>query len=360
MKTIKTIAMCAVSALAFTAAAEGLTEAQEAVAKAGPKKMRLMIAGFGNIESMTKVDQWLGETIPRQQNIATLPTLTEAEKCANPDLAHELVLLNWKTRKLEYMRSADAVDRENVRNSQMLNAIRMKVLTEDAMRYVPLAKDYLQAALSRKGGSLVQVVDRSNADMSLVEKAMNGDNTSALAGATAILTATIGDREEDSRTVPVNARTSVKTTTYTQPYTFKVRDLDGNVLIAESGTAQWSTSVNSVVKSEVSDPARKLIEKVCEEMADKLLNFFTVKLEFKVKAPAGMDADDAEVAIDGKDVEADSGVRVLAVEHALVATLDGCKPVRKVISIDEADGTKTVKINFKKEEAPKAESDDAE
>ena len=80
----------------------------------------------------------------------------------------------------------------------------------------------------------------------------------------------------------------------------------------------------------------------------------------KVKAPAGMDADDAEVAIDGKDVEADSGVRVLAVEHALVATLDGCKPVRKVISIDEADGTKTVKINFKKEEAPKAESDDAE
>ena len=351
MKNFKTVfsAVVAAGLAAGAFAAEGLTEAQEAVAKAGPKKMRLMIAGFGTIESMTQVDKWLGEQLQPMENLEKPPTLSDGEKIKNPDLDKEIVRLNWNTRKLEYIRSSNALAAENLRNKQMLTALRTRVLTDSATRYVPLAKDYLQAALSRKAGSLIQVIDRSNADMAMVEQGLNGDNSSTLAGATCIATVAMGDREEDSRTITVNGKgTQVKMTTYTQPYVGKVRDLNGNVLMAFNGTAEWSSKVNNIVKSEVSDPARKLIEAVCAKIADEIVNFFTVKLEFTVKAPKGVDADDVTVAVDGRDVDADEGIRVLAVEHAIVASLEGCAPIRKVIDIDETAVAKTVKLKFKK------------
>ncbi len=343
-----TLAAVAMSFAAGAFAAEELTEAQEKIAKAGPKKIRLMIAGFGTIESMVKVDKWLGEQLPEQQNLSKPPTLDQAEKVSNPDLAREVVRFNWNTRKVEYIREADMIQAENLRNKRLLNDLRMKVLTDASQRYTPLAKEYLQASLSEKG-NLVQVIDRSNADMNLVEQGINGDNSSAVAGATCILTAAMGDREEESRTITVNAKgTKVKTTTYTQPYVGKVRDLQGNVLFAFKGTSEWTSKVNSIVKSETSDPARKLVESACDQIADKILDFFTCKLSFKVKAPSGIDADDAEVKLDGKSVDAEDEIRVLKVEHAVVATLDGCKSIRKLVELDADASEKTVKLVFKK------------
>lgn len=353
---MKTFGMMAIAAFAAAMAggamaAEELTEAQEALAKAGPKKLRLMIAGFGTIESMVQVDKWLGEQLQPQKNLEKLPTLDQGEKLQVAEVHNFTIRANWNTRKMEYVEDANEIRTQNERDRMTLSALRMKVLTDVTQRYTPLAKDYLQAALSEKG-SLIQVVDRSNADMNLVEQGLSGDNSSALAGATCILTAAMGDREEDSRTITVNGKgTKVKMTTYTQPYVGKVRDLQGNVLFAFKGTSEWSSKVNSVVKSEVSDPQRKLVEKACEQIADKLLDFFTCRLSFKIKAPKGLDADDATVKIDGKTVDAADEVRVLKVEHALVATLDECKAVRRLLEFDEGDSEKTVKLVFKKPEA---------
>lgn len=357
MKTFGKIfaAACAAAIACGASAAGELTEAQEAMAKAGPKKLRLMIASFGTIESMTQVEKWLGETIPEQQNVATPPTLSAAEKVEVPDLAKEIVRFNWGRRKMEFISERNAVQEENLRNRRLLQELRMKALTDASQRYIPLAKDYLQAALSKKG-SLIQIVDRSNADMNLVEQGLNGDNSSVLAGATCILTAAMGDREEESRTITVNAKgTKVKKTTYTQPYVGKVRDLQGNVLFAFSGTSEYSVTVNNIVKSELNDPQRKLVEKACAQIADELLGFFTCKLSFKVKAPKGVDPDEATVKIDGKSVDTDDEVRVLKIEHALVATLDGCKKVSKILELDESDSDKTVKIVFKKPAADEEE-----
>ena len=353
MKTIKTtVAMALAAGLGLCACAnEGLTEAQEAIAKAGPKKLRLMIAGFGTVESMVQVDKWLGEQLQPQRNLEKPPTLNQGEKIQVPEVHNFVVRANWNTRKMEYIDDANEIRAQNERDRQTLSALRTKALTDISQRYTPLAKDYLQAALSEKG-SLVQVIDRSNADMNLVEQGLNGDNSSAIAGATCILTAAMGDREEDSRTITVNGKgTKVKVTTYTQPYVGKVRDLQGNVLFAFKGTSEWSSKENSVVKSETSDPARKLIEKACEQIADKVTDFFTCKLSFKVKAPTGVDADEAPVKVDGKTVDADEAVRVLKVEHAVVATLDGCKSIRKIVELGAGDSDTTVKLVFKKPES---------
>ena len=344
-------AACAASMMCGAVAADELTEAQEAVAKAGPKKLRLMIAGFGTVESMVQVDKWLGEQLQPQNNLEKPPTLDQGEKIQVPEVHNYIIRANWNTHKLEYVYDADQIRTQNERDRMTLSSLRTKVLTDITQRYTPLAKDYLQAALSEKG-SLIQVIDRSNADMNLVEQGLNGDNSSALAGATCILTAAMGDREEDSRTITVNGKgTKVKMTTYTQPYVGKVRDLQGNVLFAFKGTSEWSSKVNSVVKSEVADPQRKLVERACEQIADKLLDFFTCRLSFKIKAPKGLDADDATVKLDGKTVDADESVRVLKIEHAVVATLDGCRSIRRIVELDGDGSDKTVKLVFKKPEA---------
>ena len=344
-------AACAASMMCGAVAADELTEAQEAVAKAGPKKLRLMIAGFGTVESMVQVDQWFGEQLQPQNNLEKPPTLDQGEKIQVPEVHNYIIRANWNTHKLEYVYDAGQIRTQNERDRMTLSSLRTKVLTDITQRYTPLAKDYLQAALSEKG-SLILVIDRSNADMNLVEQGLNGDNSSALAGATCILTAAMGDREEDSRTITVNGKgTKVKMTTYTQPYVGKVRDLQGNVLFAFKGTSEWSSKVNSVVKSEVSDPQRKLVERACEQIADKLLDFFTCRLSFKIKAPKGLDADDATVKLDGKTVDADETVRVLKIEHAVVATLDGCRSIRRIVELDGDDSDKTVKLVFKKPEA---------
>ena len=354
MKTTKLAA--ALVACTFAAGAAETAESgdfAEQMAKAAPRNMKLMIAGFGTIESMTNVDKWLGEQLQPSQNLETFPSLSEADKISNPDLAREVVRLNWLTRKMEYVRLTNELAEENARNKRLLSDLRTKVLATDSTRYVPLAKEYLQAAISRRAGTLIQVVDRSNVDMAAVEQAFNGENSSSFAGAGCILTAALGDREEDTKIVPVNARTSVKVTVYTQPFVFKIRDLQGNVLVADNGTATWKETANSVVRSSASDPARKLMEDVCAQIAEKTTEFFTAKMAFRVKAPGGMDADDAEVAIDGRKVsDIDGKVQVLAVEHVVTAELDGCKPIRKVVSVDNDSDTVSVKLKFTSVDKP--------
>lgn len=336
----------------FASAEEGLTKAQEAIAKAGPKNAKLLIAGFGTIESMTKVDAWLGEQLQPNRNLEELPTLSQGEKLQDPEFHNSIVRANWKTKKMEYVRDLNEIRSQNERNRQMLTALRTKVLTDDSTRYVPMGKNYLQAAIFGKAKSLIQIIDRSNADMNFVEQQLNGDGASTVTGVDFILTAALGDAEADSDDVAINAKgTKIKSVTYTQPYTYTVRDLQGNVVCGTNGHVKVVDLSNNIVKSTRSNPARKLMEKLCSQIADDVVLNLTTKLEFNVKVPEGMDEDDVEVKVDGKSVDVEDGVRVLAVEHAIVAELDGCRSIRKIVSIDKGDGSKTVKLKFKKNSA---------
>ena len=77
-----------------------------------------------------------------------------------------------------------------------------------------------------------------------------------------------------------------------------------------------------------------------------------------MKAPAGTDEDEVTVLVDGKNVDVEEPTRVLAVEHAVGATLDGCKPVKRIVVIDEATPSKTVKLVFKKKAAAAETADE--
>lgn len=335
---------------AFATAAISLadvTSGQETVSKAAPREMKLMIASFGTINSQAEVENWLGDQLRPNGNMEQLPTLSEADKIANPEMAASVVRANWNTKKLEYMRVSWEIQKENARRMRILTNLKASMLSESSQRYTQLGRDYLQSRLSKKAGKLVKVVDRGNMTIQQTEKAIKGKSADMQNGADCILSVVMGDREEDSQTIPIdNVGTKIKRTTYTAPYLGKIRDLDGNILLSFDGTAEWKSTQDNVVKSNISDPARKLMEAVCDKIADEVVAYFTTKLSFKVKVPKGMDSDDVEIYVDGREVDSD-GVRVLAFEHVVKGVLDGCKPVKRIVEIENGTQEKTVKLNFK-------------
>ena len=346
MNKKKTVFVAAFAAAAMAMA--DITPDQEAVAKAAPREMKLMIASFGTINSQAEVENWLGDQLRPNENMEQPPTLSEADKIANPKMAAAVVRANWNTKKLEYMRASKEVQKENARRMKILTNLKTSMLSEESQRYTQLGRDYLQSRLFKKAGRLIKVVDRGNMTIQQTEKAIKGDDADMQNGADCILSVVMGDREEDSKTIPIdNIGTKIKRMTYTAPYVGKIRDLNGNVLLSFDGTAEWKCTQDNIVKSKISDPARKLMEVVCDKIADEVAAYFTTKLSFKVKVPKGMDEDDVEVYVDGREVDSD-GTRVLAVEHIVKASLDGCKSVRKLIEIENGESSKKVKLSLKK------------
>ena len=358
MKT-KITTLAFVCAAAIVASAE-VTSGQEAVAKAAPREMKLMIASFGTINSQAEVENWLGDQLRPNENLEQLPTLSEADKVADATLAAAVVRVTWHTQKIEYMRAARDIQQENARRMRILTNLKTSMLSDSAQRYTQLGREYLQSRLHKKVGKLIKVVDRGNMTIQQTEKAIKGGGSDMQNGADCILSVVMGDREEDSQTIPIdNSGTKIKRTTYTAPYVGKIRDLDGNVLLSFDDTAEWKCTQDNVVKSKISDPARKLMESVCDKIADKIAAFFTTELSFNVKAPKGMDSDDVEIYVDGREVDSD-GVRVLSLEHIVKGVLDGCKPVKKIVEIDNDTSKKTVKLNFKAKKAEAADDADDE
>ena len=335
------------SLIAVYVMAEDVTTGQESIAKGAPREMKLMIASFGTINSQAEVENWLGDQLRPSENMEQLPTLSDADKIANPQMAVAVVRANWNTKKLEYMRTSREVQQENARRMKILTNLKTSMLSETSQRYTQLGREYLQSRLFKKAGRLIKVVDRGNMTIQQTEKAIKGDDADMQNGADCILSVVMGDREEDSKTIPIdNIGTKIKRTTYTAPYVGKIRDLNGNVLLSFDGTAEWRSTQDTVVKSQISDPARKLMEVVCDKIADEVVAYFTTRLSFKVKVPKGMDEDDVEVYVDGREVDSD-GTRVLAVEHIVKASLDGCKSVRKLIEIENGESLKKVKLSLK-------------
>lgn len=350
MKAIKTmlVLMAGLTVTSVAFAEADASEKQEALAKIAPRGMKLIIASFGTINSQSEVENWLGDQLRPVVNMDDPPTLSEADKIANPNLNAMVVRANWQTKKMEYIQSNRDIQNENARRMKVMTNLKTHMLSSTSQRYTQIGKEYLQSRIHRQVGNLIQIIDRGNMTIQQVEKQIKGMDADVINGADCILSVVLGDREEDSKTIPVdNIGTKIKRTTFTAPYVGKIRDLDGNVLLSFDGTVDTRRTQDNVVKSVYADPARKLVEAVCDKIATEVVNYFTTKLVFKVKAPDGMDDDDAEIFVDGREVS-DGEVRVLALEHVVKATLDGCKPISKIIEIENETPVKKVKLNFKK------------
>lgn len=323
--------------------------AEQSTDRSVPRDIKIMIASFGTIDTQAEVEGWLGDLLRGKANLSSSPKLSNEDRLTNPDLAAESVYVNWKEKKVEYWRESEAVRQENIRRSQILLGLKTKVLSDASQRYVPLGRDYLQSAIRRqKAGRLIKLVDRGNMTIQQTEKAIKGTSADVVNGADCILSVVLGDREEKSKTIPVdNVGTMIKRSVYTAPYVCKVRDLNGDMLFSCNGDVSENVTSDNVVQTTTSDPARRLIEKVCERVAQEMVAYFTVEIRFKIKVPDSMDADDVQIMVDGREIEGESA-KVLACEHVIKAELEGCKPICRNIEIEEGEECKLVKLNFKK------------
>ena len=251
---MKSRILLAAAALAFAASAQEAQNEPEPPAQAPQEReVRLAVCAFGTAETMTPIEDWLGKTIHPGQYAAGLPSLPQLGE--NKEHNAGSVEIAWSTRKLEVTSETDMIQAENQRNRKLLNDIRLKVLNDPSRRYVPLAVGYLESALFSASKGAIKMVDLEKADV-----------------ATRLITVSLGDREEDSKVVDVNdsgAKAGVRV--FRQPYVGKVRDLDGNILLAFDGVGECSETANSVVSTTTADPQRKLIEDVCRQIAAKIV-----------------------------------------------------------------------------------------
>ena len=250
---MKSRILLAAAALAFAASAQESEIESENAVQPQQREVRLAVCAFGTAETMTPVEEWLGKTIHPGQYAAGLPSLPQLGE--NKEHNAGSVKIEWATEKLEVTHETDMIQAENQRNRKLLNDIRLKVLNDPSRRYVPLAVGYLESALFSASKGAIKMVDLEKAD-----------------GATRLITVSLGDREEDSKVVDVNdsgAKAGVRT--FRQPYVGKVRDLNGNILLAFDGVGECSETANSVVSTTTADPQRKLIEDVCRQIAAKIV-----------------------------------------------------------------------------------------
>lgn len=312
-----------------------------------PHQVKVLVASFGTINSQTEVESWLSDQLRPIKNADASPELSQGDRILNPEMAAEVAYINWKDKRIQYLRTSEAARAENARRARILTNLKTQMLSDDALRYVQLGREYLQSKLYKNCGKLVSVVDRGNMTIQQTEKQLKDKSADDIASADCVLSVVMGDREKQMKKIPVdNIGTEIVRTTYVQPYVGKLRDLSGNVLMAFDGNAKIVVSGDNIVSTTESDPARRLVEAACEKIADDILGYFTTKIVFKVKVPEGMDVDDVEIRIDGKDVDA-LEARVLSCDHRICAELDGCAPIEKALNLSEAEGTKNVKLNFK-------------
>ena len=94
------------SLIAVYVMAEDVTTGQESIAKGAPREMKLMIASFGTINSQAEVENWLGDQLRPSENMEQLPTLSDADKIANPHISIPVLRANANTNKLEYIHTS--------------------------------------------------------------------------------------------------------------------------------------------------------------------------------------------------------------------------------------------------------------
>jgi len=314
-----------------------------------PTEVKLLITSFGTIDSQSEVEGWLSDLLKPQHNVAKSPELLKGDMIADPSIAAAAISVNWKEKKLNYWRESETVRKENLRKEQILLNLKTSALSDASQRYTIIGRDYLQSALmKKKAGRLIKIVDRGNMTIQQTEKSIAGETPDLSNSADCVLSVVLGDREESSKTIPIdNVGTKIVRTKISAPYVGKVRDLDGNVLLAFDGVVSINKTRDNVVEVSDSDPARELMTKVCENIASEVIEYFTGEVKFKIKVPDGFDADDVEITVDGKDV-AGTSVRLLALEHVVRAELEGCNPLQRIVTIEAGGDVTTVRLNLKK------------
>ena len=321
---------------------------------AAPGKVCILVTDVGTIDTVAKTEEFLAKI--KQFNIDNTPTVSAADKAADPTLAKKEINFRFNDNVQRYNEQQREIARQNRRMEQILDNLRTSVIGDKTKRDIVVAKQYLQSYLAPYS-DFIQVIDRSNTSLAEVEKAINGTDQQNIASACVFLTVIMQDLKEESNTVSIG-NTLVKRTIYTQKAVGNLRDFNGNVLTAFNVSVQSQRRQTSASRSSGYNPSSDMMEHVLRQIAGKIVSYYLSNLEIKCSAKGedDFDADDVTFTLDGRDFE--NGEKVTAGKHFLVAEAEGFKTIKREINVRANRKKNVVKLRFRKAAAPVKQSTD--
>ncbi|MBQ9366511.1 MAG: hypothetical protein IJT83_01930 [Victivallales bacterium] len=246
-----------------------------------PNKIKLLLVDVGTIDSVAKTEKFL--TTVDKVNMDVPPMPSPADSMADPDLRRHAARVNWKTGMMEYMQTSNDIRNENIHRRKVMEALRAAITGDTSNRLVVIAKDYLASALD-KYGDFIQLVDRSEASLSEIEKAIDSKSQEDVACANLFLTVTLADMKQESLTVPVGD-VKVRKTSYRRRAVASVRDFNNVRVFSCDVEAKAEFRETNVTKAAGHDPSDELIIDAMNQIAEKVGRFFLREYVVKVKIP---------------------------------------------------------------------------
>ncbi len=267
-----------------------------------PSKINLLLVDVGTIDTVAKTEKFMAAM--DKVVMAQPPAPASADAVVDPDLRKAAVRLNFITGVAEYYRTKEAVAAENARKRKILEGLRNSIVGNKDNRMVVIAKDYLASGLEDYS-DFIAVVDRSDASLSEVEKAISNHDQDEVAPATLFLSVTLGDLQHVTKQMQVGS-TIVQRDVYTRKATAKVSDFNNVRVYSCDVTASYNNRKTDAVAvhGEDSAIAEALIEDAMRQIAKKVGNKFVKEFVVSVKIPNDVKND---ITVDSVELYLDRG-----------------------------------------------------
>lgn len=265
-----------------------------------PSKINMLLVDVGTIDTVAKTEKFMAAQ--DKVLLKSPPKPSAAENFVDPDVQKRSVTLNWITGVAEYMADKKRVDEENARRRKILEGLRNGIQGTSENRMVVVAKDYLASGLEEYS-DYITVVDRSDASLQEVEKAIANKDQEEVAPATLFLSVTLGDIVKTSKTVPLGD-TLVQKSTYTRKATAKVSDFNNVRVFSCDVTAksELRRTASVAMSGQEDEIANKLIEdamrQIAKKVGEKFVKEFVVKVSIPKKWQDDISPDSVELYLD--------------------------------------------------------------
>jgi len=292
-----------------------------------PQKINILLVDIGTIDTVAKTEKFLAAT--DKAMIEAPPTPSATVNVIDPELQKQAVRINWLTGMAEYYKAKSEVEEENARRRKVLEGLRNGIVGNSNNRMIVLAKDYLASGLEEYS-DFIAVVDRSDASLQEVEKAIANKSSEEVAPATLFLSVTMGDLQCVKKNLQVGDA-KVRKVSYSRKATAKVSDFN-NVRVfscdvtakadqRKSDAVDTSGDNDVIVEQLIEDAMRQIAKKVGE----KFVKTYSISVSIPKAAKEEIEADAIEFEMDGEPVSAGEPFKALSIEHTITAKLDDAK-----------------------------------
>ena len=280
-----------------------------------PSKINLLLVDVGTIDTVAKTEKFLASR--DKVSLHAPPKPSPADSVVDPSLQKQAVRINWITGLADYYKSREEIDAENKRRREILEGLRNSIVGSKENRMVVIAKDFLASGLEDYS-DFIAVVDRSDASLSEVEKAISNHDQDEVAPATLFLSVTLGDLQHVRKAMSVGDAL-VQRDSYTRRATAKVSDFNNIRVFSCDVTARYDNRKTDAVMVSGDDAAiadaliEDAMKQIAKRVGEKFIKEYVVNVVLPSKSTDDISTDSVELYLD-RVVDSSGGTKVVVSE----------------------------------------------